>query len=236
MLAGEDVPRTARSLKPLFERGERAGAGLDGRCAPQRGSIDFDLPETRVELGDDGLPLRMVRRERWESHRLVEECMLAANEAVARFFRERDLPTVNRYHGEPDEERLATFVNLLEAYGVEVPTDGMTSSELNDVLMRLAGHPEQRALHQLALRSMMQAVYSSKDSGHYGLGAEDYLHFTSPIRRYPDLLVHRLLKEHWAAQGARAGVAAGGRGRAAGGAGRPVLASASAPRCRSSAR
>jgi len=162
----------------------------------ERGAIDFDLPENRIELDEKGQPLRMAQRERWESHRLVEECMLAANEAVARFFRERGLPTVNRFHDEPDEEKLDTFLGLLGAYGVEV-RGALDSKELNRVLKKLEGHPEQRALHQLALRSMMQAVYSSQQSGHFGLGAEDYLHFTSPIRRYPDLLVHRLLKAFW---------------------------------------
>lgn len=122
--------------------------------------------------------------------------MLAANEGVARFFREQGVPTVNRFHGEPDEEKLGTFLGLLGAYGIEAKGE-LDSKELNRVLKKLEGHPEQRALHQLALRSMMQAVYSSIQAGHYGLAAEDYLHFTSPIRRYPNLLVHRLLKSFW---------------------------------------
>lgn len=195
VLGGEHVPGRTE-LAPLFRRANELAQTLT-KMRRDRGSIDFDLPERRVELDEKGLPARMVERERWESHRLVEECMLAANEAVARYFREKELPTVNRYHGLPDEERLATFIGLLRAYGVEVKGEELTSKELNAVLQRLEGHPEQRALNQLALRSMMQAVYSSKESGHYGLGAEDYLHFTSPIRRYPDLLVHRLLKHAW---------------------------------------
>ncbi|MEW5737621.1 MAG: ribonuclease R [Myxococcota bacterium] len=195
VLNGEHVPGRTE-LAPLFQRANELAKTLT-KMRRDRGSIDFDLPERRVELDEKGLPARMVQRERWESHRLVEECMLAANEAVARYFREKGLPTVNRYHGLPDEERLATFLGLLRAYGVEVKSEELTSKELNAVLSKLEGHPEQRALNQLALRSMMQAVYSSKESGHYGLGAEDYLHFTSPIRRYPDLLVHRLLKHSW---------------------------------------
>jgi ribonuclease R len=195
VLNGVHLPHRA-AFAPMFRRANELAQTLR-KMRLERGAIEFDLPERRVELDDQGLPVRMVQRERWESHRLVEECMLAANEAVARYFRERGLPTVNRYHGQPDEERLATFIGLLRAYGVEVKGETLSSKELNDVLSRLEGHPEQRALHQLALRSMMQAVYSSKESGHYGLGAEDYLHFTSPIRRYPDLLVHRLLKHSW---------------------------------------
>lgn len=182
-------------LAPMLRRAHALSTVLHAmRMA--RGAIDFDLPENRVELDERGQPLRLVQRERWESHRLVEECMLAANEAVARFFREQGLPTVNRFHGEPDEEKLATFQGLLRAYGMDVKGE-LDSKALNEVLERLDGHPEQRALHQLALRSMMQAVYSSQQTGHYGLAAEDYLHFTSPIRRYPDLLVHRLLKAFW---------------------------------------
>lgn len=194
VLGGERVPARDH-LKPLFQRAHALATRLTAMRL-ERGAIDFDLPENRVELDERGQPARMVQRERWESHRLVEECMLAANEGVARFFREQGVPTVNRFHGEPDEEKLGTFLGLLGAYGIEAKGE-LDSKELNRVLKKLEGHPEQRALHQLALRSMMQAVYSSLQAGHYGLAAEDYLHFTSPIRRYPDLLVHRLLKSFW---------------------------------------
>jgi ribonuclease R len=195
VLAGEKVPGRTE-LKGQFERLNTLAKTLT-KMRIDRGAIDFDLPELKVQLKEDGLPEQLVRRERWESHRLVEECMLAANEAVARFFREKELPTVNRYHGEPDEDRQEMFLGLLGAYGINPPPGEFTSKAMNEVLQQLEGHPEQRALNQLALRSMMQAVYSSKNTGHYGLGAEDYLHFTSPIRRMPDLLVHRLLKELW---------------------------------------
>ncbi|MDP1824767.1 MAG: ribonuclease R [Archangium sp.] len=195
VLAGEKVAGRTE-LKPMFDRLYALSQTLTAMRL-ERGAIDFDLPEQKVELKEDGLPDKLVRRERWESHRLVEECMLAANEAVARFFREKELPTVNRFHGNPDEDRLDMFLTLLGSYGITVPPGDFTSKSLNEILKQLEGHPEQRALNQLALRSMMQAVYSSKNTGHYGLGAEDYLHFTSPIRRYPDLLVHRLLKELW---------------------------------------
>lgn len=195
VLNGKDVPHR-NALKPQFERLMALARSLT-KMRLERGAIDFDLPEQKVELGDDGLPVKLVRRERWESHRLVEECMLAANEAVARFFREQNLPTVNRFHGQPDEDRLDMFLTLLRAYGISPPPGDFTSKSFNAVLKDLEGHAEQRALNQLGLRSMMQAVYSSRNTGHYGLGAEDYLHFTSPIRRYPDLLVHRLLKALW---------------------------------------
>jgi ribonuclease R len=194
VLAGEQVPGRTE-LKPLFERANALATTLT-KMRRDRGAIDFDLPETRVVLDEKGLPTHLAQRERQESHRLVEECMLAANEAVARFFREQGVPTVNRYHAEPDEEKLDTFLTLLRAFGIET-TGELDSKELNRILKSLEGHPEQRALNQLALRAMMQAVYSSANTGHFGLGADDYLHFTSPIRRYPDLLVHRLLKQFW---------------------------------------
>ncbi len=200
VLAGEDVPHR-NAFRPLFEKAMGL-AGVLNAMRRARGSIDFDIPETRVQLDGEGKPVGMVRRERLDSHRLVEECMLAANEAVARFFRDRGLPSVYRYHAEPDEEKLATFAALARAYGFELGTHGkVTSRELNALLKKLEGHPEQRSLNQLLLRSMMQAVYSSEEVGHYGLAAENYLHFTSPIRRYPDLLVHRLLKANWQRHG-----------------------------------
>ncbi|ADO72441.1 ribonuclease R [Stigmatella aurantiaca] len=200
VLEGQDVPHR-NALRPHFERLQAVSRAL--RTMRQgRGAIDFDLPEHKVVMGEEGQPARMEKRERKESHRLIEECMLAANEAVAKFFQDEGLPSVYRFHGEPDEQKLASFAVLAQAYGFKLRLDdGVSSKELNAFITQLEGHPEQRALNQLLLRSMMQAVYSSTQVGHYGLAAEHYLHFTSPIRRYPDLLVHRLLKAHWARAG-----------------------------------
>ncbi len=196
VLDGESLPARDR-FRPLFQRLQTLGRLLRG-VREQRGAIDFDLPETRPQLDESGRPVRMVRRERKESHRIVEDCMLAANEAVAAFFQEQGLPSVYRFHGEPDPDKLSTFSELARAHGLMVPGKGEpTSRELNLFMRGLVGHPGQRALNQLLLRSMMQAVYSPDQVGHYGLGAEEYLHFTSPIRRYPDLLVHRLLRAQW---------------------------------------
>ncbi len=197
VLDGKHVPHRD-AFRPHFERLEKVARSLR-RMRERRGAIDFDLEETKVLVGEDGSPERVVKRERLFAHRLIEECMLAANEAVARFFHERGLPTVYRFHAEPDEEKLLAFMALAGAYGFTFGTGEHppTSAELNAFVQSLQGHPEQRALNQLLLRSMMQAVYSSENVGHYGLAAEHYLHFTSPIRRYPDLLVHRLLKAHW---------------------------------------
>ncbi|TSC26015.1 ribonuclease R [Corallococcus sp. Z5C101001] len=202
VLDGTDVPHR-NFLKPQFEELMALARALMG-MRKARGAIDFDVPEHKVLLGEDGLPLRMEKRERKDSHRLIEECMLAANEAVATYFQDEGLPTVYRFHGEPDPQKLAAFAVLAEAYGFHLEVeDGVSSKELDAFITQLEGHPEQRALNQLLLRSMMQAVYTSTRVGHYGLAAENYLHFTSPIRRYPDLLVHRILKAVWARKGKR---------------------------------
>jgi len=196
VLEGESVP-DRDGFRPLFERLQRLGRTLR-KVREYRGAIDFDLPETRPVLDEQGRPVRIARRERKESHRIVEDCMLAANEAVAAYFQERGLPSVYRFHGEPDPDKLSAFAELARAHGFTVPGKGEpTSRELNLFMRGLVGHPGQRALNQLLLRSMMQAVYSPDQIGHYGLGAEEYLHFTLPTRRYPDLLVHRLLRAHW---------------------------------------
>jgi ribonuclease R len=204
VLEGTDVPHR-NAFRLHFLRLRDVARALT-RMRQERGSIDFDLPETRIVLDEKDAPVRMEKRERKEAHRLIEECMLAANEAVAKFFQDRRLPTVYRFHDVPDEEKLATFAALAQAHGFKLGGGGKISShELNAFLEKLEGHPERRALNQLLLRSMMQAVYSAENVGHYGLAAEHYLHFTSPIRRYPDTLVHRLLKAEWARQGHRRG-------------------------------
>jgi ribonuclease R len=126
--------------------------------------------------------------------------MLAANEAVARFFDARALPTVYRIHDVPDEEKLEAFAQLARMHGFELPAEP-SARDLNALLHKLEGKPQQKALNALLLRAMMQAQYSPDNIGHFGLAAPTYLHFTSPIRRYPDLMVHRLLKEHWVRAG-----------------------------------
>ncbi|MBX5480443.1 MAG: ribonuclease R [Myxococcaceae bacterium] len=200
VLDGKDVPHP-NFLRPHLQRLMSLARALNA-MRRARGPIDFDLPEYKVVLDERGMPVRLDKRERRDSHRLVEECMLAANEAVAKFFRDRELPSVYRFHGEPDEEKLEAFAQLARAHGFPLPpASEIESRDLARFLDQLEGHPERRALNQLMLRAMMQAVYSAESVGHYGLGATHYLHFTSPIRRYPDLIVHRLLKEHWARGG-----------------------------------
>jgi ribonuclease R len=191
---------TTRPLLPDLQIGYELSQKLTEKRR-QRGSIDFDLAEVKVVLRDDGTVERVEKRERNAAHRLIEEFMLAANEAVARYFDARGLPTVYRIHDQPDAEKLAAFAQLAQTSGFMLDPERMTSLALNQFLAELEGKPQQRALHSLLLRAMMQAQYSPENIGHYGLAAPTYLHFTSPIRRYPDLMVHRLLKEHWARAG-----------------------------------
>jgi ribonuclease R len=197
-LAGNPSPELKQLLPDILLAGELAKKMTATR--KERGSIDFDLPEPKIVLKEDGTVLEIAQRPRNDAHRLVEEFMLAANEGVARFFDARGLPTVYRIHDEPDDEKLASFAALAEAHGFSLP-EKLSPKALNDFLQSLAGKPQQKALNSLLLRAMMQAQYSPENIGHYGLAAPTYLHFTSPIRRYPDLMVHRLLKEHWARAG-----------------------------------
>jgi ribonuclease R len=191
-------------LRPLLED-LKAAHELSKKLTGQRqlrGSIDFDLPEAKILLDEQGRVAEIARRPRNDAHRLVEEFMLAANEAVARFFEVRGLPTVYRIHDQPDREKLDAFAALARSHGFDLPAGGeLTPRVLNDFLQAVEGKPAQKALNSLLLRAMMQAQYSPDNIGHYGLAAPTYLHFTSPIRRYPDLMVHRLLKEHWARGG-----------------------------------
>ncbi len=191
-----------RPDRELFRKDFELMAELQAKLTAmrtRRGAIDFDLPESKVLLADDGQVKGIERRPRNRAHRIVEELMLAANEAVARQFGDRELPTIYRVHGLPDEEKLDAFRKLARAHGFEVPEGPIGPKQLNALLHAFEGHAQQRALNQLLLRAMMQAVYAQENIGHYGLAAEHYLHFTSPIRRYPDLMVHRLLKEQWKA-------------------------------------
>ncbi len=161
----------------------------------RRGSIDLDLPETEVVF-EDGKPTTVRRRLRNDAHRLIEDLMLAANEAVARFFVERELPTMFRVHTHPDRDKLQALLDLCQHLGLDLQlSDRPAPSDIARMLEKLASHPFGRTLNQMVLRSMAQARYYPENDGHYGLAAEAYLHFTSPIRRYPDLIVHRMLKD-----------------------------------------
>jgi ribonuclease R len=182
------------------------------RQRQERGALDLDLPQAVVELDrDDPRLVRDVRRARRDAgeraaYAMIEEFMLAANEAVARSFQARDEDTAWRVHAVPDEEKVAAFALLAERYGVRFdPAEATTPLGLAAVLKRLAGHPAEKPLSMLLLRALKQATYDVVNVGHFGLASPAYLHFTSPIRRYPDVIVHRLLKHRLASLGKPAG-------------------------------
>ncbi|MFN7684233.1 MAG: ribonuclease R [Oligoflexia bacterium] len=165
-----------------------------------RGSIDFDLPEADVVVDNAGEPVEIVNRSRNDAHRLIEEFMIAANEAVTRWMMKRSWPFVYRVHDEPALAALERFEELASSVGVPVKIThedgGVSPKILADIVKRAEGHPAQDLLNMALLRSLKQAIYSSTHGIHYGLASEAYTHFTSPIRRYPDLVVHRLIR--WA--------------------------------------
>ena len=178
----------------------------------ERGAMDLDLPQAVIELDqDDPRLVRDVRRARRDpgerqAYAMIEEFMLAANEAVGQSFREREEDTAWRVHPVPDDEKLEAFAQLAERYGIAFdPADAKTPLGMAAVLKRLHGHPAEKPLSLLLLRALKQATYDVVNVGHFGLASPAYLHFTSPIRRYPDVIVHRLLKHRLASLGKPAG-------------------------------
>ncbi len=162
-----------------------------------RGSLDFDLPEAEIILDDQGIPKNIVRSERSIANRIIEEFMIAANEAVARQLTKKGFPLLYRAHEEPDGDTLQTLAPFLLSLGYRLPLKkGKTSSkDLQKILESCRGKPEERLLNRMLLRSMKQAHYAPQNIGHFGLASSCYTHFTSPIRRYPDLIVHRILQQ-----------------------------------------
>jgi len=162
----------------------------------QRGSIDFDLPEPEIIIGLTGLTEGIIRAERNLAHQLIEEFMLAANEAVARFITAKDIPFLYRIHENPDPAKLRDFQEFIFGFGYEfkLVEERVDPAELQRLLGEAEGRPEERMLNYALLRCMKQARYSAENLGHFGLASSCYCHFTSPIRRYPDLVVHRILR------------------------------------------
>ncbi|NUQ82209.1 MAG: ribonuclease R [Bacteroidetes bacterium] len=168
----------------------------------KNGSIDFDTPEARFRFNDKGEPIAIVRKERLASHRLIEDFMLLANQVAARSLgslkTKHGIQAVYRIHDLPDTGKLfnlSAFVKQL-GYQLVIGDEKETARHLQKLMESVRGTPEENVVHDLALRSMAKARYSADNIGHFGLGFSDYTHFTSPIRRYPDLLVHRLLIRH----------------------------------------
>src|SRR5262249_41272090 len=183
----------------------------------ERGSLDFDLPEPKLILGPTGEMTGIVAHERLDSMRLIEEFMLAANEAVAARLHKAGVAALYRIHEQPDPERVEEFMELVSSFGYRVPgnLEEIRPEDFQLILRQIEGKPEEKLVSYLLLRTMKLARYHEENLGHFGLATEMYAHFTSPIRRYPDLVVHRALRRLQGRRGrdegqAREGVPASG--------------------------
>jgi ribonuclease R len=168
----------------------------------RNGAINFSSQEVRFQLDDKGKPIGIIVKESKEAHKLIEEFMLLANRAVAEYVskikvNKEPIPFPYRIHDTPDDEKLKPFVAFAKKFGYafDMHDEAAVAASFNKLLKEVHGKPEQHVLEQLGIRTMAKAIYTSENIGHYGLGFEHYCHFTSPIRRYPDVLVHRILQE-----------------------------------------
>ena len=185
-----------KEFVPMFEEMEKLAALLREKRR-KRGSIDFDFPETKIILDRQGRPLEIKPYERNVATRIIEDFMLIANETVAQDFFWQELPFVYRTHDTPDPEKiqkLSLFINNF-GYSIRISQDEIHPKELQKLLVKIEDTPEEALISRLTLRSMKQAKYTTENTGHFGLAAQYYCHFTSPIRRYPDLQIHRIIKE-----------------------------------------
>lgn len=202
IIDGETIPELMHVKENILRCADLAKVLMAKRF--REGSLDLDLPETEIEVDETGMPVDIMRSERLFAHRLIEELMLSANVAVARFFKERNIEALYRIHEEPAVEAMQNFNSFLKAFGYKQKmSSGHLQKKISKALEFFKNHPKEHILNMLALRSLAQAKYSPNNVGHFGLGFADYVHFTSPIRRYPDLIVHRLLKAGLSIKGYR---------------------------------
>ena len=198
ILTGEDPEVAARykDLVPLFQRMEQLFHILNSRRR-RRGSIDFDLKEPEIVLDDEGMVEAIIAAERNVAHRIIEEFMLLANETVAEHLDEHDVPTLYRVHEEPDPLKVEEFQEFIATlgYSLAAPPDDVKPRHFQKLVEKMHGTPEEKPIAFLMLRTMQKARYDEQNLGHFGLAAKHYTHFTSPIRRYPDLVVHRTLRD-----------------------------------------
>jgi ribonuclease R len=163
----------------------------------KRGMIDFDFPETKMELDEEGHPVKIYARSANTATRLIEQFMLSANETVAKRYADLQLPFLYRTHENPDDEKIEAVLVAVRNLGVNVTKKGqhITPVEVQAIISEVEGNPKEKMISSMILRSMQQARYAPENRGHFGLAAQYYCHFTSPIRRYPDLQIHRIIKE-----------------------------------------
>ncbi len=183
-------------LVPMFEQMAEV-SGLLRERRKKRGAIDFDFPETKMILDEQGRPVELKPYERNVATKMIEDFMLAANETVAEEYFWREIPFLYRTHEAPEEDKvkkLSTFINNF-GYHIHMGNE-IRPKEIQKLLEKVEGTPQEALISRLALRSMKQARYTPENAGHFGLAAQYYTHFTSPIRRYPDLQIHRIIKEN----------------------------------------
>jgi ribonuclease R len=185
------VPEVLHSVKQMGVMAKRLTA-----VRMSRGALDMPVPEYQIKTDAEGNPLAVLRRPRLDSHRLIEEFMVAANEAVARTLSHARAPFLRRLHEDPEPERLQTLQDELGKLGIKADTSLVAHPVrgLQSLLKNAIGHPFEDTANMQVIRSMKMAKYSPEPGGHFGLASKDYCHFTSPIRRYPDLVVHRAVK------------------------------------------
>ncbi len=199
ILADKDEETIAEyeELVPMFQMMEQLAQILRER-REQRGSIDFDFPESKIYLDEKGMPIDIKPYERNVATRIIEDFMLIANETVAEDYFWQELPFVYRTHDNPDPEKMIKLGMFISNFGYGIKASGsqIHPKEIQKLLGRIEGTPEETLISRLTLRSMKQAKYATVSTGHFGLAANYYCHFTSPIRRYPDLQIHRIIKEN----------------------------------------
>lgn len=192
----EETIEEYKELVPMFERMAELSNILRERRYG-RGAIDFDFPECKIKLNEKGHPVSIEPYDRNAATKIIEDFMLAANETIAEYYFWQQVPFVYRNHEEPDSDRMKELALFITNFGyhVKVSNDQIHPKELQKLLKRIEGTPEEAMLSRVTLRSMKRAEYTPKCTGHFGLAAKYYCHFTSPIRRYPDLQIHRIIKE-----------------------------------------
>ena len=192
----EKAKKRYEKLVPMFFLMKELSEILRGN-RHHRGSIDFDFPETKIELDEKGKPINIKPYERNSATKIIEDFMLLANETVAEEYFWREVPFLYRTHEVPDEEKIKKLSTFINNFGYHIHVhDEVKPKEIQKLLSQVEGTPEEALISRLTLRSMCQAKYTTDNTGHFGLAAKYYTHFTSPIRRYPDLQIHRIIKEN----------------------------------------